>query len=144
MSGYRTINITATGALIVKGGVGIEQNLYLGGTMTIHSTELSTSTSTGALKVLGGVGIQENLNLGGTLTTNKTIIIKDTTKNVNTNIKLYSSQSTDYTLTLPIKSGQVACLSDVIPETYLIPIAHSSTTVNSVINPQQMRILVQV
>ena len=57
---------TSTGTLTVVGGVGIGQDLYVGGNINvaklkINSTENSTSTSSGALVVAGGIGI------GGTL-----------------------------------------------------------------------------
>lgn len=67
------------GALIVDGGVGIEKNLFVGGTANfggaatfggkIHITDVtqSTNTATGALVVDGGLGVAKNLNVGGTL-----------------------------------------------------------------------------
>ena len=79
---------TTTGALIVKGGVGIGGNVYIAGeivaekltiqlttvTTTLvttddiistYNTTDATSTSTGALIVAGGVGIGKNLYVGG-------------------------------------------------------------------------------
>ena len=71
---------TSTGALIVAGGVGIERDLRVGGTIygtvngTVSATSLqltdttgSISTSTGTLTVGGGVGIGENLYVGKNL-----------------------------------------------------------------------------
>jgi len=68
------------GSLVVNGGVGISDNLFIGGITNIvgnlgvaglgrftNGTE-STSTTTGALTVTGGVGIGGNLNIGGSLT----------------------------------------------------------------------------
>jgi hypothetical protein len=55
-----------TGALIVTtGGVGIEENLNVGGFTKVWDDSTSTTTTSGALKVVGGVGIVENLNVGG-------------------------------------------------------------------------------
>ena len=66
-----------TGALVVNGGVGIGENLNVGGDATFESdvtikgplaltdTTPSTSTTTGALTVAGGVGISRQLNVGG-------------------------------------------------------------------------------
>jgi hypothetical protein len=55
-----------TGALIVSnGGVGIEENLNVGGFTKVWDNSTSTTTTSGALKVVGGVGIVENLNVGG-------------------------------------------------------------------------------
>jgi fibronectin-binding autotransporter adhesin len=64
---------TVTGALVVTGGAGISQNLFVGGTGNFAgignftSGTGSTNTTTGALKVTGGVGITENLFVGGTV-----------------------------------------------------------------------------
>jgi hypothetical protein len=52
-----------TGALVVKGGVGIEKSLRVGNLVSIGSQIESTNTSTGALVVEGGVGIGKNLNV---------------------------------------------------------------------------------
>ena len=73
-----TINSSdvSTGALIIDGGVGIQKNLYVGGTFnvvgdfsystaTIYSTINATNASTGALKISGGVGIAKDLYVGG-------------------------------------------------------------------------------
>jgi hypothetical protein len=62
---------TATGALVVKGGVGIGGGLFVGGAVTstnqiITATTSATSTTTGALVVAGGAGIGGNLFVGGT------------------------------------------------------------------------------
>jgi hypothetical protein len=80
---------SATGALIVKGGVGVAGNLYVGagiqntpignttastGAFTTlsasagiwaNSTTASTSTTTGAIVVAGGVGLAGNIRAGG-------------------------------------------------------------------------------
>jgi hypothetical protein len=62
---------TNTGVLVVAGGVGIKQNLYVKGIVSaegrllVQSTASSTSTTTGALQVQGGAGIGGNLYVGG-------------------------------------------------------------------------------
>ena len=78
------------GALIVKGGVGIEKNLNVGGKVNLsgdaqfggklHITDQtqSTSTTTGALIVDGGTGIGKNLNVGGTLNITGTTTLNNT------------------------------------------------------------------
>ena len=53
-----------TGALVVKGGVGIEENLNIGGVQKIAGTIQSTDKDTGALIVEGGVGIEKRLSVG--------------------------------------------------------------------------------
>lgn len=76
---------TSTGALIVRGGVGVAGNIYAGGNaifagtltattatfsraVTISTTTNSASTLTGALIVRGGVGIGGSLFVGGVVT----------------------------------------------------------------------------
>jgi hypothetical protein len=67
-------NDTASGALIVSGGVGVGKNLNVGGSqvlagsLIINSTSESISTASGALEVVGGVGIGGNANIGGKTT----------------------------------------------------------------------------
>lgn len=72
---------TSTGALVVKGGVGIGGDVYISGqlnltntsnTLTVANVLLTStvnaiSTTTGALRVPGGVGIGKNLHVGGDL-----------------------------------------------------------------------------
>jgi hypothetical protein len=99
ISGITTVTNTTsatdqnTGALVVKGGVGISgdiyaSNLYSNGilvgstpsqfntTVTFTTTTNSTSTSTGAIIVKGGVGIAQDLWLGGDLNVYGTIYMK--------------------------------------------------------------------
>jgi hypothetical protein len=82
-----TVNATSTtsGALIVKGGVGIGGDLFVGGNsatygnVVISSTTLATSTASGALQVSGGVGIGGNLFVGGNSATSGNVVMSSTT-----------------------------------------------------------------
>jgi hypothetical protein len=65
---------TSTGALIVKGGVGIGSSVNIAGVTTITNTTPSTNKDTGALVVEGGVGIEQNLYVGGNFTVGGTFI----------------------------------------------------------------------
>ena len=56
-----------SGSIYTQGGVGVEKNLNVGGSVGIASTAESTSKDTGALIVEGGVGIEKNLNVGGSV-----------------------------------------------------------------------------
>lgn len=74
---------TASGALVVAGGVGIAGDLRVGGTiygsqvpfplsvpyLAITNTTVSAGTSSGALTVVGGVGIGGAVNVGGAVQT---------------------------------------------------------------------------
>ena len=64
--GTNAASITS-GALQVKGGLGITGNAFIGGTTTITSTSASASTASGALVVSGGVGIGQSLFVGGSI-----------------------------------------------------------------------------
>jgi hypothetical protein len=83
---------TSSGALVVKGGLGLGGNLNVGGAstfkgpvgfaspVTITDGTQAVDTATGALIVSGGLGILKNLNVGGiTVLTNMTSI-KDTSE----------------------------------------------------------------
>jgi hypothetical protein len=66
-----------SGALVVFGGVGIEENLNVGNDVTISGTTGSTDKNSGALIVEGGVGIEENLNVGNYVTISGTTSSSD-------------------------------------------------------------------
>jgi cytoskeletal protein CcmA (bactofilin family) len=63
---------TATGALTVGGGVGIVENLFVGGTGKIEDATDATTTTSGALQVVGGLGVAKSVHAvtfrGATLT----------------------------------------------------------------------------
>lgn len=58
---------TSTGALQVTGGVGVTQNMFIGGHVDIADSAESVDSAVGALVVSGGVGIGKNLNVAGDL-----------------------------------------------------------------------------
>jgi hypothetical protein len=55
------------GAIITEGGIGVEKNLNVGGTIKNIDTTTSTSKDTGAIVTEGGLGVEENINAGGTI-----------------------------------------------------------------------------
>ena len=59
---------TTSGALSVKGGLGLTGNAFIGGTVTISDTTSSTSTSSGSMVLSGGFGLGGNAFIGGTVT----------------------------------------------------------------------------
>ena len=72
-----TATSTATGDLVVEGGVGIGQDAYIGGNVRILSTVTSDNVGTGALVVSGGVGVGIDVTVGGSITRSGTV-----TKNI--------------------------------------------------------------
>ena len=61
------------GALVVTGGLGVGENLNMGGNLDVDGTgkigssQGSSANDEGALVVTGGLGVGENLNMGGDL-----------------------------------------------------------------------------
>lgn len=59
---------TASGTLVVTGGVGISENLYVGGaTVRFTGNTGSSSSGSGTLVVTGGLGVSQNCYVGSTL-----------------------------------------------------------------------------
>tara|TARA_Y100000996_G_scaffold345881_1_gene283898 strand:- start:8191 stop:16371 length:8181 start_codon:yes stop_codon:yes gene_type:complete len=71
-------NDLTSGALTVKGGVGITKNLNVGHNVNIASVRQATSANDAALTVKGGVGITKDLFVGGSF------VLTGSTKNENT------------------------------------------------------------
>ena len=59
-----TMTGAMTGALVVSGGIGVSENIWISG------GAVSTSTITGALVVHGGIGVSENIWTGRDITVN--------------------------------------------------------------------------
>jgi hypothetical protein len=92
------VNINATttsgnasqGALVINGGLGVAENVHIGGTLdttgavNINSVTSSDAITTGALIVDGGVGIAENLNVGGKFDVNGQVNINALNTSSNT------------------------------------------------------------
>lgn len=57
----------STGALRVAGGVGISQDLHVGGAAHVTATTQATNTADGALIVDGGMGVAKDAYIGGAL-----------------------------------------------------------------------------
>jgi len=62
-----TSTSTATGALVIRGGIGLSGDSTFGGKLNITNATSSTNSTTGALTVLGGAGFYNDVNIGGTL-----------------------------------------------------------------------------
>ena len=57
----------STGALQVNGGVGISQNMVLGGVLTVVDSTDAVDSSSGAIVTLGGIGCGGSMYIGGGL-----------------------------------------------------------------------------
>jgi hypothetical protein len=58
---------TSAASLSIVGGIGLTQNLIVGGNTRILDTTASTNSTNGALTVGGGAGVAGELNVGGSL-----------------------------------------------------------------------------
>jgi hypothetical protein len=67
LAGTTAATSTNTGALQVRGGVGIGGGLVVGNITTVTNTTNATNTATGAFQVLGGAAIGLDLRVGGTI-----------------------------------------------------------------------------
>lgn len=73
-------NSVSSGAVIISGGIGVGENLNVGGISKVTNTTVSTAVTNGAFVVAGGVGISGAINTGGILSvTNTTASTSSTT-----------------------------------------------------------------
>ena len=121
---------TVTGALVVKGGVGIGGNLNIGGIVNISNTLSSTSTITGAVVVAGGVGISGNLYANNIYSNNASVITTATLFNNLTGVASVVNSNT-WTATQSL-AGSASTLGTVITTaaelTYIINTPPPSTS----------------
>ena len=93
---------TITGALHVKGGAGIQQDVFIGGKVVVEKTDASTGTlSANALYIAGGVGIGRSLFLTGPAIFNDNVIFAGTSTYVYSTNTVY----TDNLLNMHVPSG---------------------------------------
>lgn len=71
-----------TGAMVVRGGLGVVENFNLGGYANIRATTNATSNDTGALVVAGGAGFAKDVWIGGNLYVSNVIAQNDITLTV--------------------------------------------------------------
>ena len=96
---------TATGALVVSGGVGIGQSVIVGGDIIINGGRESNSTSTGSLIVRGGVGITGGLYVKPYSMSTKGLVVQANTSQSGNLFELQSPASS--TLTSFNASGEL-------------------------------------
>jgi hypothetical protein len=151
-----TTNATSsiTGALKITGGVGIQQDTYIGGLLnttgnissggvisTTNATA-STSSTTGALQVAGGCGIGGDLFVGGTIVGKKfsdniNTLTNATTFTIDyTNGQIYYVASSTNAKTacaftnLPTTSGRSYCFTFIFTTTNSTNIIGSTATIS--------------
>ena len=69
-----TSTSSSTGALVVAGGVGIAENLNVGGTFGLTSTTEAINTTTAAFALSGGLATAKNIIAGGNLLANASTV----------------------------------------------------------------------
>ena len=104
-------NITS-GTLIVKGGVGISKNVFIGGNTTVENN----------LNILKIANINENLNVLNTTTLNKLNVLDDTNISKNLNVNEFTTIHKN----LNIQSNTITQQSNIV---YKDIIGHNSLTV---------------
>jgi len=95
---------TTTGGLVVTGGAGIGQDVYIGGVLDVLSNAASTTTTTAnALYVKGGVGVDGSIYVKGPAVFDNDVVFAGTTTYVFSTQTVY----TDNILNIHIPSGGV-------------------------------------
>ena len=92
---------TTSGAVQIKGGIGITGAVFVGESINATSTTTSTNTTTGALIVSGGVGIAGTVNIGADL------VISGLTTLTYTSEKLNTKTSATGTVTHDLSTGSI-------------------------------------
>ena len=80
-----TATSTTTGALQVKGGMGITGAAYHGGVIYAQSGTAATNSTTGALVVTGGIGATGSMFLGGSMTVSGGLTVAGSFNTTSTN-----------------------------------------------------------
>jgi cytoskeletal protein CcmA (bactofilin family) len=101
---------TTTGALRVAGGVGIGENLFVGGTGKIENDTDASSTTTGALQVLGGLGVVKSIHAADT--TFESVNITDSTNSTDKDTGALIVQSGGAGIELNLNVGGVTKVWD--------------------------------
>jgi len=154
------VNSTSTnsGALVVQGGVGVSQDVWIGGNLNVSgfinltsttatdftantgtfvniavsSTANSTSTTTGALVVTGGVGIGRDVNIGGVAYVNGAVVLTTATLTATNNVFVFNNgtNSTSTTTGAVVVNGGVGVSGNI---TVGGTIAMNNATVNGAV-----------
>jgi hypothetical protein len=94
---------TTTGAVVVRGGVGISENVFIGGDLHVVSTSNSTAVNNGAVSILGGIGIVKDLWVGGVIYSGGQAVVTTSTVDAALNQTLQTITDRGFTTTNRIK-----------------------------------------
>lgn len=92
---------SATGAVVIAGGIGVGKNANIGGLVKITDPTNATSTTTGALQVAGGASVRGDFYVGGKIVAEQLTIqlTTVTTTLIETDDVIKTSNSTNATST---------------------------------------------
>jgi hypothetical protein len=113
---------TTTGALTVGGGVGIVENLFVGGTGKIENATDATTTTSGALQVVGGLGVAKTIFAADM--SSGSVDVTDTTQATSTTtgaLKVaggISTQTNVHATSVYVSGGLVTNTGQVTKKTY--------------------------
>lgn len=96
---------TSTGSVVVSGGIGVAENVYIGANVVVDGTTNSTNTTTGSIQTDGGIGVAKSVYVGENLTVVGTPIFgsnQESTRLADT--ITISSSSSGYLFQMPLSS----------------------------------------
>ena len=94
-----TSTSTETGAVVIKGGLGVAKDVFIGGDVHVLSTTNSTATTNGAVSILGGIGIVKDLWVGGIIYSAGQAVVTTSTVDAALNQTLQSITDKGFTTT---------------------------------------------
>ncbi len=132
-----TSTSTTTGTLVVTGGVGVSENLYVGGSaVRFTANSASTSTSTGTLVVTGGLGVGGRINAAdftGTVGANTASAGTFTSVSANSTVSFTANSSATNTTTGTLRvSGGVGITENLWVGGYIDAVSIQDTPIGTV------------
>jgi hypothetical protein len=132
-----TSTSTTTGTLVITGGVGLSENLYVGGSaVRFTANSASTGTSSGTLVVTGGVGVGGRINAAdftGTVGANSANTGAFTTLSANNTVSLTANQSATNTASGTLRvTGGASCTENLWVGGYIDAASMQDTPIGTV------------
>jgi hypothetical protein len=90
---------TDTGAVVIKGGLGVNKDVFIGGDLHVVSTSNSTAVNNGAVSILGGIGIVKDLWVGGVIYSGGQAVVTTSTVDAALNQTLQTITDRGFTTT---------------------------------------------